>query len=118
MCNKFLGVDFYIQTCIYAGCGIHFGVPERWDKERHRDHAAMYCPNGHVQFYTKKTKEQKLREQLKVARNDHEQCVVRLTETIEEKDSRIKSLKRSRGQYKGRLEKLTAKPEEEVAPTP
>lgn len=109
-------LEFCVHTCIYAGCGIHFGVPREWDGWRKIDHKAIYCPNGHVQYYTGKTKEQKLREQLKVSRKEHNQCVVRLTETIEEKDNQINFLSRSRASYKGKVARLKAKfsPESQV----
>lgn len=101
-------IELFVKECVYEGCGISYAVPKEWDKYRREDHKSFYCPNGHRHYYPGKTRVEKLMEQLGILRNDHERCVAKL----EEKDRRIKSLKRSRGQYKGRLEKLTAKPEE------
>jgi len=40
-----------------------FGVPQHWKKKRHEDQGDFYCPNGHIQYYSKST-EQRLREEI------------------------------------------------------
>lgn len=57
-----------IEHC--CACGIAFGIPEDMQQQRLRDHKDFYCPAGHCQHYTGETAEQKLRRQLKNAR-DH-----------------------------------------------
>lgn len=38
-------IELEILTC--GKCGIQFGVPPWWVKERRTDHAVWNCPNGH-----------------------------------------------------------------------
>lgn len=42
---------YILVTCVHAGCGIHWGVPDGWTRERRRDHVIFWCPNGHQQYY-------------------------------------------------------------------
>ena len=51
-----------VQDC--RNCGITFGVPYTFDRDRRNDHASFTCPRGHWQSYTGPTEEQRLREQL------------------------------------------------------
>ena len=51
-----------VQTC--CSCGIKFGVEDNYDAARREDHKSFYCPAGHAQHYTGKTKAQKLQEEL------------------------------------------------------
>lgn len=43
-------------------CGIVFGVPDQWGKERRTDRGDVYCPNGHKLFFSGKSEEQRQRE--------------------------------------------------------
>jgi hypothetical protein len=52
------------ETCIAYECGVLFGVPADWKRQRQQDHKLFYCPNGHQQYYGAKTKEEQLRDQL------------------------------------------------------
>lgn len=54
--------QLFCQTCIE--CGMVFGVPSDWDRERRRDHKRMFCPNGHGQSYAGQTEEERLRKEL------------------------------------------------------
>lgn len=48
-----------------CNCGVVWAFPEEMQDKCLRDHSRrFYCPNGHSQFYTGKTEEQKLRERL------------------------------------------------------
>lgn len=41
--------EYTLLTC--GDCGINFGVPEWWRKERLSDHRNWNCPNGHIRHY-------------------------------------------------------------------
>lgn len=49
-----------VQDCCV--CGMTFGVPARYDRDRQEDHRVFYCPTGHSQSYVGKTEAQKQRE--------------------------------------------------------
>jgi hypothetical protein len=64
-----LSVETKLVTETCCNCGILFAMTEDLKREKLRDRAShnrkfFYCPNGHAQFYTGKTDEQKLREEL------------------------------------------------------
>ena len=44
-------------------CGVEYGVTEEFDESRRETHATFYCPNGHGQSYSGKTKEQAVAEE-------------------------------------------------------
>lgn len=52
----------FVQRCIV--CGITFGFPTAYDRELRKTHKTFYCPNGHAQLYSGKSKEEELKEQL------------------------------------------------------
>lgn len=47
------------MTC--CNCGIAYSVPDRWCRERENDHKTFYCPNGHRQYFSGESSEEKLR---------------------------------------------------------
>jgi hypothetical protein len=55
-----------IVTIPCPSCGIIFGVPQDFDRERRADGRTFYCPNGHVLTFGK-SEEEKLRTQLNCA---------------------------------------------------
>jgi hypothetical protein len=55
-----------IVTSPCPNCGITFGVPEDFDRERRADGRTFYCPNGHSLTFGKSEAE-KLRMQLNYA---------------------------------------------------
>lgn len=54
-----LTINATVLTCCHEGCGIVFAVPDWWEKNRRRDHTSWYCPNGHRQFFSAKTEQEK-----------------------------------------------------------
>lgn len=49
-------------TCSCCVCSVLFAFPERFERDRRRDHAYFYCPNGHQQHYTEKSDKDRLKE--------------------------------------------------------
>lgn len=41
--------EWHIETCLK--CGMLFGVPAAFQRQRKDDRATFYCPNGHGQIY-------------------------------------------------------------------
>jgi hypothetical protein len=66
--SKTLDIGAGVITC--AMCGIVFAVPHHWEEKRRADHARFYCPNGHVLVFNGKTDADRLREELKWAKED------------------------------------------------
>jgi len=54
--------ELTIVTC--ASCGIVFGVPPGKIEDLRKTHKDFYCPNGHMNYYQKKSREEKLEDQL------------------------------------------------------
>ena len=99
----FLTRKFIVQDCLT--CEVSFAFTDEFDERRRNDHKYFYCPKGHKQYYSGKSKIEKLRKQLDFIESEHEQCMTNLTEKVEERDNKIKTLNRSRAQYKSMLEK-------------
>jgi len=49
------------ETC--CNCGIAFGMPDSFMRQKRRDTTSFYCPNGHGQHYTE-SEADKLRKRL------------------------------------------------------
>lgn len=66
--------DFVINTILditilhCGNCGISFGVPVGFYKQRRHDGVTWYCPNGHPRVFRGETEEAKLQRQLESAR--------------------------------------------------
>lgn len=98
-----------IETCIK--CGVSFGVPADFQRQRKSDQATFYCPNGHHQCYMY-TEEWRLRNE-----------VARLTARMDQKDAEIKyqreqrySTERSLKATKGVVTKLKKRAKAGVCP--
>jgi len=102
MCERLIG--FSVRVC--GQCGIAFALPLEYVESRRNDHKSFYCPNGHSRYFPEKNDVERLSEQLSIARKEHNECVIRLSETIEEKDTEIGDLKRSRAHYRGRVARV------------
>ena len=77
----------YLQDCIE--CGISFGVPKSFDRERREDEKSFSCPNGHEQFYTEGTSTRLKREL--------EQAEGRLIAAEDQRDATQRTLRTTRG---------------------
>ena len=62
---------YCIVTC--SKCGIYFGLPENYQDSLRNSHDGFYCPNGHSQYYPSKSREEKLRYELKEEKRKHSQ---------------------------------------------
>lgn len=66
-------IEMAVEEC--CSCGVLFAMTSDYKKEklryRHSDNRKwFYCPNGHRQFYTGETEEQKLKRELAQAKKD------------------------------------------------
>lgn len=52
-----------------ATCSMPFGVSKHFEQERRSDHKSFYCPAGHSQHWPQETDKEKLRRQLKYAKD-------------------------------------------------
>jgi hypothetical protein len=83
-------------------CGIEYFLTQNYINNRRQDHEPFCCPNGHGNWYPGVTQEEKLKKQLRVVLKEADECRVKLTTEIENRDEEIEKLKRSRAYYKGR----------------
>ena len=90
-----LDVEFYIHICCHEKCDITWAVPTSFNKNRRKDHEFFYCPNGHPQYYTHPSEEERLKSQLKYCR--------RQKDNWRDKAERIE---RSRSSYIGQITKM------------
>ena len=95
-------LDVSLSTISCSECGITFAAPDVWVRDRRRDHATFYCPNGHGQAYLGKSdvelakaEAEALRSRLAVARQDAKY----------QRERRV-SAERSRSAIKGQLTKV------------
>lgn len=56
-----------LETLQCPSCAITFAVPEVWQREKRRSHETFFCPNGHNQYYSQETFEQKQIRELREA---------------------------------------------------
>lgn len=59
-------------TCCHEGCAVTFGLLGSVHRMRKQDHEAFYCTNGHRQYFTGKTEEDRLRSRLRTAERSEE----------------------------------------------
>lgn len=57
-----VSIGMYVGQC--CNCGIAFAMTEAFHDQRRKDRKSFYCPEGHSQYYTGKSKEQKLKDEL------------------------------------------------------
>lgn len=55
-------IEFEVVQC--ANCGISIVATPDFFRRRRKDHEEFYCVSGHTNYYSAKTEEEKLREQL------------------------------------------------------
>lgn len=61
-------VTFNVVEC--CSCGVAFGLTATLERERRRDHASFYCPNGHSQGYMAKSDVQLANEERDAAKKN------------------------------------------------
>jgi ribosomal protein L44E len=55
-----------------VNCGMLFAFSEAYEKQRRRDHAWFYCPQGHLQHYPGETDADNLRSKLLAAESERD----------------------------------------------
>ncbi len=87
-------VEMTVTEC--PECGMSFAVTKRFEARRRNDHMTFCCPQGHPQSYQGETKEEKLRQNLKVAKENlqwHREVKNNLYEREDYANRRIAALK-------------------------
>lgn len=64
--NTSIYVNLTAMTC--GGCGIAFAMPDKYYRELVSENGSFYCPRGCSRKFIGKTKEEELKEQLEVER--------------------------------------------------
>jgi hypothetical protein len=83
-----------VTVIICYKCGIEFHVPDFWQQKRVDDHETFWCPNGHNQAYTGKSKAEKLRDELEQERQRSLSVREQLAVTLREKEKLQKTFDR------------------------
>lgn len=63
-------VDLELVEIECGECGIWFGMSNHYIDNRKRDHRTWYCPNGHGRAWLGESTEEKLKRELRQARDD------------------------------------------------
>lgn len=116
-----MGVQFTteleIEHC--CNCGIAFGMPTDFQRERRRKRDQFFCPAGHAQHYLAESEETKLRrerDRLKqqIAQKDDEISEARTG--WREADERAKAERARANGYKGHATRITKRAQAGVCP--
>lgn len=91
------------EECCF--CGVIFGIEQNHQKELLKTHQDFYCPNGHKQHYIAETEAERLKRELTIERQQHDQTKAELEHT-----------KYQRRANKGVLTKLKARVKNGVCP--
>jgi hypothetical protein len=70
MTTATITVDLTIEVIECAHCHIEFGITADFMRRRRNDHVGFCCPHGHSNVYNGKSEEEKLKEQLRRAKED------------------------------------------------
>ena len=92
--NEFL-VETKLVIIECCNCGMTFSMPKEFDDNRRNDHEWFYCPAGHGQHYTSRSKEEILREK-----------VVSLERVVDCKKDKLRTLEYQKRHWKGEATKL------------
>jgi hypothetical protein len=97
---KWLSVDLRHTVCCHKGCGAVIAMPrEEYDWFLSNPGEGFYCYYGHRQWFTGKSKEQKLKDQLERERRRTQEA----RDRADNERLRAETLRRSRNAYKGKL---------------
>lgn len=106
MSTTFVTVTLEPVSC--CNCGITFGMDANYIRERKRDHAWWYCPNGHRQHWTQQTEAEKLRDQLAREKHWREQAEARAAYNRAEAERITRRLNATRGVVTRHKKKIAA----------
>lgn len=87
----------YVEECYK--CGMLFGITQRFEKDRRKDHEGFYCPRGHKQWYSAQSDEERLKKELIKAQEEANRKGTALQAVRAERDF----MERSRSSIKGHL---------------
>jgi hypothetical protein len=107
------------EECCHRSCGVLFAMTEEFVRERRKDHALWYCPNGHSQRYSGQSTEEKLKAQLDEERRQRqmaEQRVARWQDEAREAEERAKHERNRANGYKGHATRITKRAKAGVCP--
>ena len=88
-----------VQDC--CACGLTFGVPASYDRDRRGDQKSFSCPAGHWQSYTGKTDAQKAAEATALAKQERERAE-RLERQLANRDEDLRVERAAHKQTEGR----------------
>lgn len=91
------------EECCHNGCGVLFAMTEEFVRERRKDHAWWYCPNGHRQHYSGDNEEEKLRREVNRLRQNE----AYLEDCRREAEERADHEKRRANGYKGHATRIS-----------
>lgn len=102
-----------VEEC--CNCGMIFAMPVSFKNdrlERRKNDMTFYCPRGHAQHYTGKSREQKLREELDAERRRRESA----EQNIAFEQDQRRSAERSAAAYKGQATRLRTRAKAGICP--
>lgn len=115
----------YSTTMVYeecCSCGIPFGIPKDFRQQclndRGFDGKAFYCPNGHKQWYTGKTQEQKDRDEAVQRAKNAEEAGERARHQLRITREELKAMEHSRNGMKGALVSTQNRAKKAMCPAP
>jgi len=88
-------------TTFTCGCGIVYGLNERFVEKLRENHNTFYCPNGCRNHFPQETKEERLEKELHRERQQHDQTKA----DLEYKEKSLRSNKGQMTKLKNRIEK-------------
>lgn len=94
-------VQFYVENCYR--CGIPFGIPVQFQRDRRQDRESFWCPNGHKQAYIGETDAEKLEK----ARQQLERERTRTRQVADQRDAAERSNTALRGVVTRKTKQLT-----------
>ncbi len=92
--------NVYMVTEECCNCGMTFAITQDFKRRRLADQKPFYCPAGHRQWYTGKTKEQKLAEELKKVSRELAGSRSNVVNLTRQKEKVVKQNKRIRDRVK------------------
>jgi len=95
-----------------ANCHMNFGVTEAFQKARRDDHKGFTCPNGHSNYYSGHSEEEKLR----LERDRLKQQLAQRDDEITNQRRRKEHAQRSAQTYKGHLTRVKKRVAHGVCP--
>ena len=101
-------------TC--CSCSVVFGLPDTLYQQRKTDHHSFWCPNGHQQYFTGETTEQKRIKQLEADLRQQQDLTRRAQLAREWAESRTRSANIAAGKAKAEKNRLVARVHAGVCP--